>query len=52
MTAMRVVFFGSPRFAVPTLQALVETSGLDVVGVVTQPDRPARPRPAASPPGR
>jgi methionyl-tRNA formyltransferase len=37
---MRVVFFGSPRFALPSLQALVDTSGVDVVGVVTQPDRP------------
>ncbi len=31
---------GSPAFAVPTLRALVEGSH-DVVGVVTQPDRPA-----------
>ena len=30
---------GSPDFALPTLQALVDTFG--VVGVVTQPDRPA-----------
>ncbi len=37
---MRVVFFGSPEFAVPSLQALLE-SGYEVVGVVTQPDKPA-----------
>ena len=36
---MRVVFFGTPRFAVPTLEALL-ASRHDVVGVVTQPDRP------------
>ena len=36
---MRVVFFGTPAFAVPTLQRLVE-SGHSVVAVVTQPDRP------------
>lgn len=36
---MRVVFFGTPAFAVPTLRALVEERA-DVVGVVTQPDRP------------
>jgi methionyl-tRNA formyltransferase len=36
---MRVVFFGTPRFAVPTLDALV-ASRHRVVGVVTQPDRP------------
>ena len=35
----RVVFMGTPSFAVPCLQALVETH--QVVGVVTQPDRPA-----------
>jgi methionyl-tRNA formyltransferase len=36
---MRVVFFGTPAFAVPSLRALVE-EGADVVGVVTQPDKP------------
>jgi methionyl-tRNA formyltransferase len=35
----RVVFTGSPDFALPTLRALAEY--YDVVGVVTQPDRPA-----------
>lgn len=34
---MRVVFFGTPDFAVPSLRALVG-EGFDVVGVVTQPD--------------
>jgi methionyl-tRNA formyltransferase len=37
---MRVLFWGTPAFAVPTLRALGE-EGHDVVGVVTQPDRPA-----------
>lgn len=36
---MRIVFMGTPDFAVPVLQALIETQ--EVVGVVTQPDRPA-----------
>lgn len=36
---MRVVFFGTPEFAVPSLNALLGES-FDVVGVVTQPDRP------------
>ena len=36
---MRVVFMGTPDFAVPTLQVLLD-SRHDVVGVVTQPDRP------------
>jgi methionyl-tRNA formyltransferase len=37
--SLRVVFLGSPEFAVPTLRLLSE--GYAVVGVVTQPDRPA-----------
>ena len=36
---LRVVFFGTPEFAVPTLDALL-SSRHQVVGVVTQPDRP------------
>ena len=36
---MRVVFFGSGAFGVPTLRALAERH--EVVAVVTQPDRPA-----------
>lgn len=36
---MRLVFCGTPRFAVPTLERLVE-AGHDVPLVVTQPDRP------------
>ncbi len=37
---MRVLFFGTPEFAVPSLAALVG-EGFDVVGVVTRPDKPA-----------
>lgn len=37
---MRILFWGTPLFAVPSLRAL-EEEGHDVVGVVTQPDRPA-----------
>ncbi len=37
--ALRLVFFGTPAFAVPTLERLV-ASAHEVVGVVTQPDRP------------
>lgn len=36
---MRIVFLGTPEFAVPSLKALCD-SGYDVVGVFTQPDRP------------
>ncbi|MCC7451411.1 MAG: methionyl-tRNA formyltransferase [Anaerolineae bacterium] len=37
----RVIFMGTPDFAVPTLQALLTATDYEVVGVVTQPDRPA-----------
>jgi methionyl-tRNA formyltransferase len=40
MTALRVVFFGTPAFAVPTLEALLRSSHR-VAAVVTQPDRPS-----------
>lgn len=36
---MRVVFFGTPAFAVPSLEALLG-EGFDVVVAVTQPDKP------------
>ena len=36
---MRAVFMGTPDFSVPVLEAMIE-HGMDVVGVVTQPDRP------------
>lgn len=36
---MRVVFMGTPDFAVGTLEAICDT-GYEVVGVVTQPDKP------------
>jgi methionyl-tRNA formyltransferase len=46
---MRIVFFGSPGFAVPSLEALV-ASRHEVVAVVTQPDRPAGRGHAETPP--
>src|SRR5438309_5579633 len=36
---MRVLFWGTPEFATPPLLALIG-EGFDVVGAVTQPDRP------------
>ena len=35
----RIVFMGTPEFAIPTLERLV--ANYDVVGIVTQPDSPA-----------
>jgi len=37
---VRIVFMGSPDFAVPSLEILVK-NGFDVVGVITAPDKPA-----------
>lgn len=37
----RVIFMGTPEFAVPALQRLAESPLVEVVLVVTQPDRPA-----------
>lgn len=36
---MKVLFFGTPEFALPTLEALLDAH--EVRGVVTQPDKPA-----------
>jgi len=38
--SLRIVFFGTPDFAVASLKALVE-AGMNVAAVVTAPDRPA-----------
>tara|TARA_R110000850_G_scaffold150497_1_gene273123 strand:+ start:20223 stop:21170 length:948 start_codon:yes stop_codon:yes gene_type:complete len=40
MKDLRIVFYGTPEFAVATLQALIQ-AGKNVVAVVTAPDRPA-----------
>ena len=37
---MRIVFMGTPDFAVGSLAALAECGKYEIVGVVTQPDRP------------
>src|SRR5688572_5886685 len=36
---MRIIFMGSPQFAVPSLEAL-HNSSHQIIAVVTQPDRP------------
>ena len=40
MRDLRIVFMGTPHFAVGVLQTLVE-SGANIVGVITAPDKPA-----------
>ena len=40
MNPLKIIFAGTPDFAVPALQALFD-KGYEVVGVLTQPDRPS-----------
>ena len=37
---MRIVFMGTPEFAVPALKTLLTYPGAEIAGVFTQPDRP------------
>ncbi|QOY34416.1 methionyl-tRNA formyltransferase [Anaerobacillus isosaccharinicus] len=46
---MRVVFMGTPDFSVPVLRRLIE-EGYEIVGVVTQPDRPKGRKKELTPP--
>ncbi len=46
---MRLIFFGTPEFAVPSLHALIGR-GFEIVAVVTQPDRPVGRGRATRPP--
>jgi methionyl-tRNA formyltransferase len=39
MSSLRIIFMGTPEFAVPSLEALVD-SGCQVVAVITAPDKP------------
>ena len=41
MGMIRVVLFGTPCFAIPTLESIWKDNSTTLVGVVTQPDRPA-----------
>lgn len=36
---MKIIFFGTPQFAVPTLEKLLNHPKFEVLGVVTQPDK-------------
>jgi methionyl-tRNA formyltransferase len=38
---MRIIYLGTPQFAVPTLKKLIDEPGVDVVACITQPDRPS-----------
>ncbi|OAS83382.1 MULTISPECIES: methionyl-tRNA formyltransferase [Metabacillus] len=45
----KIVFMGTPDFSVPILRSLVK-AGYDIVGVVTQPDRPKGRKKTLTPP--
>jgi methionyl-tRNA formyltransferase len=36
---MRIIFFGTPQFAIPTLEKLLADSRFQTIGIVTQPDK-------------
>ena len=40
MNKLRTIFMGTPDFAVASLQTLIDRSDVEVIAVVTQPDRP------------
>lgn len=46
----RVLFMGTPDFAVPGLRALAAATDLEIVGVFTQPDKPVGRRQVLTPP--
>jgi methionyl-tRNA formyltransferase len=41
MSKVRILFLGTPEFAAASLKRLIEDSHFEIVGVVSQPDRPA-----------
>ncbi|WP_421384521.1 methionyl-tRNA formyltransferase [Bacillus salacetis] len=45
----KIVFMGTPQFSVPVLQKLI-SNGYEVIGVVTQPDRPVGRKRVMTPP--
>jgi methionyl-tRNA formyltransferase len=47
---MRIIFFGTSSFAVPSLQALARDGRFDTAGVVTQPNRPVGRHAVMTPP--
>ena len=40
MNSLKIIFAGTPDFAIPALQALYD-KGYEIVGILTQPDRPS-----------
>lgn len=46
----KIIFMGTPEFAVPTLQKLIDNNSYEIVGVFTQPDKPTGRKKALHPP--
>ncbi|MBR2384787.1 MAG: methionyl-tRNA formyltransferase [Clostridia bacterium] len=47
---MKIIYLGTPEFAVAPLKAIIESQNHDVVAVVTQPDRPVGRKNIITPP--
>jgi len=47
---IKVIFMGTPDFAVPSLENLFKDPSLEIAAVITQPDRPAKRNQALTPP--
>lgn len=47
---VRVIFMGTPDFAVPSLRVLYQREEVEIVGVITQPDRPKGRKKVLTPP--
>ena len=47
---MKIYFFGTPNFAVPTLKMLASNKDFEIQAVVTQPDKPGNRKVLTSPP--
>lgn len=46
----RIIFMGTPEFAVPGLTRLIESSDFEIVGIFTQPDKPVGRKQILTPP--
>jgi methionyl-tRNA formyltransferase len=50
MHPIKVIFIGTPTFALPAFESLIKDSFFDMVGVVTQPDKPVGRKQTLTPP--
>ncbi|MDP2683755.1 MAG: methionyl-tRNA formyltransferase [bacterium] len=50
MKTYKTIFFGTPEFAVPVLECLLKLSFIDLLAVVTQPDKPVGKKQTITPP--